>query len=275
MVENSTKNINDLEAIARRIRGQTILMSHHTGAAHLGSSLSCVDILVALYWSILRIDPKNPSDKCRDRFILSKGHAIAALYVVLAYKGFFPISLLDTFAQPGSCLPEHPAPRCVPGLEVATGSLGHGLSVGLGMALASRIQQQLYRVYVVLGDGECNEGSVWEAAMLASAQKIDNLIAIVDYNKWQATGRSNEIMALKPLKQKWEAFGWDTYELDGHNIKDLIDVLNNKPDNKPTAIIAHTLKGKGISFMEDNNNWHYRVPNDEELKMALQELEQL
>jgi transketolase len=266
-------NSDNLETIARQIRGQVVLMSHKTGAAHLGSSLSCVDILVALYWKILRIDPLNPLDIMRDRFILSKGHAIAALYATLAHKGFFQSSLLDTFAQAGGCLPEHPAPQCVAGLDVATGSLGHGLSIGLGMALAGRIQQHAYRVYVVVGDGECNEGSVWEAAMFAPAQQLDNLFVIVDYNKWQATGRSNEIMALEPLKQKWEAFGWNAYELDGHNMKTLIETLQNVPtNNKPTAIIANTIKGKGISFMEDDNNWHYRIPDEDEVKRAFQEL---
>jgi transketolase len=269
MLENDT-----LEAVASRIRRQVIFMSHRTGAAHLGSSLSCVDILVALYYHILKIEPKDPNNKMRDRFILSKGHAIATQYAILADKGFFPVELLATFAQPDSCLPEHPAPRCVPGLEVATGSLGHGLSIGLGMALAGRIQQQSYQVYVVVSDGECNEGSVWEAALLAPAQKIGNLTVIIDYNKWQATGRSNEVMALEPLMKKWSAFGWDAYEIDGHNIKELIDVLSRKTGNnhKPTAIIAHTIKGKGVSFMEDDNNWHYRIPNAEELNLAMMEL---
>lgn len=267
----------ELKNIARRIRAKLVLMSHKTGAAHLGSSLSCVDILVSAYWGVLNINPKEAGWVERDRFILSKGHAAAALYAVLAHRGFFSESLLENYTKHGCCLPEHPAPKCIPGLEAATGSLGHGLSLGLGMALAGRIQQQFYRVYVLMSDGECNEGSVWEAAMFAPAQKIDNLVAIVDYNKWQATGRSNEIMALVPLKQKWEAFGWSVYEVDGHDMNALTKVFKNVPDDtgKPIAIIAHTVKGKGISFMEDDNNWHYRIPKEEEVRIALRELGQI
>ena len=263
-----------LEILARRIRAKIIQMSHKAKAAHLGSSLSCVDILVAAYWGALKIDPKNPYDPNRDRFILSKGHAAVLLYTILAYRGFFPLETLNSFAKDGSCLAEHPVPKCVPGLEAATGSLGHGLSLGLGMALAGRILKQHYRVYVVMSDGECNEGSVWEAAMFAPAQKLDNVVAIIDYNKWQATGKSREIMALEPLRQKWEAFGWATYETDGHQIITLSNLLKNVPDGsgKPIAIIAHTIKGKGVSFMEDDNNWHYRIPNAEEVDRALREL---
>ena len=268
-------NIPELEATARKIRGKIVELSHKARTAHLGSSLSCTDILVAAYWGSLKIDPQDSENPDRDRFILSKGHAATTLYATLAAAGFFPQELLDTYAEPGSNLPEHPSVKCVPGVEVATGSLGHGLSVGIGMALAGRIQKRSYRVFVTMSDGECNEGSVWEAAMFAPAQKLDNLVAIVDYNKWQATGRSNEIMALHPLKEKWEAFGWSTYELDGHDMKALVDTLRNVPDGsgKPVAIVAHTVKGKGVSFMEDDNNWHYRVPTAEEVEKAKVELQ--
>jgi transketolase len=259
----------ELEAIARRVRGKVIELSHKAGTPHLGSSLSCVDILVAAYWGeVLRLDPKNASDPERDRFILSKGHAATALYTTLAYRGFFPLAQLDTYMEPGSCLAEQPSPGCVPGVELATGSLGHGLSVGLGMALAGRIQGHSYRIFALLSDGECNEGSVWEAALLAPAQGLDNVVVIVDYNKWQATGRSEEIMALKPLRQKWQAFGWSAHELDGHDVGALVEALRNVPDGtgKPIALVAHTVKGKGIPFMEDDNNWHYRSPDANELR---------
>ncbi|MEG4272840.1 MULTISPECIES: transketolase [unclassified Microcoleus] len=268
-------NIPELEAKARKIRGKIVELSHQARTAHLGSSLSCADILVAAYWGSLKIDPKDAENPDRDRFILSKGHAATTLYATLAEAGFFPQELLDTYAQDGSNLPEHPSVHCVPGVELATGSLGHGLSAGIGMALAGRIQKHSYRVFVTMSDGECNEGSVWEAAMFAPAQKLDNLVAIVDYNKWQATGRSNEVMALHPLKEKWSAFGWNTYELDGHDMKALVDTLRNVPDGsgKPVAIVAHTVKGKGVSFMEDDNNWHYRVPTAEEVEKAKVELQ--
>jgi transketolase len=262
-------NTDNLEAIARRIRGKVIELSHKAGTPHLGSSLSCVDILVAAYWGgVLRLDPENPSDPERDRFILSKGHAATALYTALAYRGFFPLALLDTYMQPDSRLAEQPSPGCIPGVELATGSLGHGLSVGLGMALAGRIQGRSYRIFTVLSDGECNEGSVWEAALFAPAHGLHNVVIIVDYNKWQATGRSEEVMALKPLKQKWQAFGWSAHELDGHDVTALVEVLRNVPDGtgKPMALIAHTVKGKGIPFMEDDNNWHYRSPDANELR---------
>jgi transketolase len=271
---NSSINISKLEAICRQIRAELVRLSHKHKVAHLGSAFSCVEILVTLYWKILKIDSSNPTDSNRDRFILSKGHAASALYVTLAKKGFFSADLLNSIAQPGSLLAEHPVPNGVPGLELATGSLGHGLSVGLGMALSGRIQQRDYRVFVVLSDGECNEGSVWEAAMFASAKQINNVIAIIDYNKWQATGRSNEIMGGESLRQKWESFGWYAHEIDGHNINSLIDVLEGVGDvcNKPLAIVANTVKGKGVSFMEDDNNWHYRIPDEDNVKQALEEL---
>jgi len=267
-------SISELEVIAKKIRGKIVEMSYKSRAAHLGSSLSCVDILVAAYWAALSIDPKNPYDPNRDRFILSKGHAASAIYTTLAFKGFFAEDILDSYASIGSCLEEHPGPKCVPGIEAATGSLGHGLSIGIGMGLSCRIQKQSYKVYVLLSDGECNEGSVWEAAMFASAHSLENIVSIVDFNKWQATGRSCEIMALQPLKKKWEAFGWSVYETDGHDIGSLANILTNIPDgsDKPVAVIAHTVKGKGISFMEDDNNWHYRIPTQEEVIMSKKEL---
>ena len=264
----------DLELIARQLRFKVIEMSHAAGTPHLGSALSCLDILVAAYWNIVRVDAQQPTDPLRDRFILSKGHAASALYVTLAERGFFPKTWLDKFAQHRSPLAEQPAPNCAPGVELATGSLGHGLPVGVGMAMAARIRKLDYRVFVCLSDGECNEGTVWEAAMFAPAQKLDNLCVVVDYNKWQATGRSNEIMALTSLREKWAAFGWDAHEVDGHNIAELTRLMKLVPvaAGKPLAIIAHTIKGKGVSFMQDDNNWHYRIPKAEEVTAAKKEL---
>ena len=270
----TTPSPNDLEALSRNIRFQLVKMSNASGAPHLGSAMSCVDILVAAYWGALNIDPEHPLEPSRDRFILSKGHAGSALYAVLSEKGFFPKPWLETFAQTGSVLTEHPHPHGIPGVEWATGSLGHGLSAGLGIALGGRINKLSYKVIVCLSDGECNEGSVWEAAMFAPAQKLSHVFVVVDYNKWQATGRSNEVMSLASLSDKWAAFGWRTSEVDGHNIEALSAALTQEPDaqGRPTAIIAHTVKGKGVSFMEDDNNWHYRIPKDSEVTAAAKEL---
>lgn len=264
----------DLDLLARQIRLRLVQMSHAAGTPHLGSGLSCVDILVAAYWRVLRLDPANPADADRDRFILSKGHAAAALYATLAKRGFFPEAWLDSFARHKSPLAEQPAPNCAPGVELATGSLGHGLPVALGMALAGRIQRRDFRVFVVMSDGECNEGTVWEAAMFAAAQRLDRVCVVVDYNKWQATGRSDEVMALPSLVDKWRAFGWNARELNGHDQAALTDALTPTPDDpgKPRAIIAHTIKGRGVSFMEDDNNWHYRIPTADEVEKARKEL---
>ncbi len=270
----STAEPDDLAALARQIRGRLVAMSHAARTPHLGSALSCVDILVAIYWGVLRVDPTNPTDPSRDRFLLSKGHAATTLYAALAKRGFFAESLLEAFNTAGSPLAEHPSPHGIPGVEAATGSLGHGLSLALGMALAGRIGGLKYRCYVLLSDGECEEGTVWEAAMFAAAQRLDHVVVVVDYNRWQATGRSEEIMALAPLADKWRAFGWIAHEVDGHDLHALQSVLGAVPDGsgRPVAVIAHTVKGKGISFMEDDNNWHYRVPTADEVRTAREEL---
>ena len=274
MLQHTQRDSRELEGMARRIRGMLVDMSHRTGAAHLAGSLSCVEIVLALYAAAARVDPADPKDPQRDRIILSKGHCVTTLYAVLAQLGFFPESLLMSFNRQGSLVTEHPNLGCVPGVEATTGSLGHGLSIGAGMALAGSIQERDHRVYVIMSDGECNEGSVWEAAMFAPRHRLDRLVAIVDYNKWQATGRSNEVLQMAPLAAKWKAFGWNAIEVDGHDMAALTAVLSNIPDGsgKPVAVIANTIKGKGVSFMEDDNNWHYRIPTAEEAAAANREL---
>ena len=270
-----TTDISTLKNIASQIRGRIITTSHQTHTPHLGSCLSCVDILIAAYFSTLKIDPAKPADPQRDRFILSKGHGAAALFQVLALKGFYPEAMLKSYGEDGGIFAEHPpTPDHLPGIEAATGSLGHGLPIGLGMALAGRIKQQEYDVTVLLGDGECNEGSVWEGAMMAAGQQVGNLLAIVDFNKWQATGRSEEILALGPLVDKWRAFGWEASEIDGHDMDALTAVMGRKRSRvgKPIAVVAHTVKGKGVSFLEDTVASHYKCANEQELIQACREL---
>src|SRR5246127_3117386 len=267
----------DAAGLSRRaaeLRGKIIEMSHAAQAAHLASSLSCADIVTAAYWHVLNIDPAQPKAPLRDRFILSKGHAAAALYAALAMKGFFPIEELGTYCRDGGRLAEHPPANLLPGVEAATGSLGHGLPLGCGMALSGRIKGETFRGFALLSAGENNEGSVWEAAMFAAAQKLDNVCVIVDYNKWQATARSNETLMLAPLREKWAAFGWDAHEIDGHDVAALAAAMQPIPNGsgKPVALIAHTVKGKGVSFMEDDNNWHYRAPTADEVVKANKEL---
>ena len=264
----------ELKEIAARIRGKLVEVSSRCRTAHLGSAMSCADIMSLMYWSVLNLDPAAPGDPDRDRFILSKGHAATALYAALGMRGFFSLDLLDGHGEPGNCLEEHPGPGCAPGVEAATGSLGHGLPMGAGLALGARLTGRQFRVFCLMSDGECNEGSVWEAAMFAPKHKLDNLCVLVDFNKWQATGRSCEVMALEPLADKWKAFGWNTHEVDGHDIEQLSRILSGfpSPDGRPTAIVAHTIKGKGVSFMEDDNNWHYRIPSEDEVAMAKKEL---
>jgi len=262
--------------IANEARAKIVELSQKKKVPHLGSSLSCVDILIALYFSCkLNLNVESYGTDHSDRIIFSKGHGAAALYTVLAKKGFFPESLLDSFAELDSPLAEHPKPFGVKGVELATGSLGHGLSVGLGLAKGAQILNKNFKVCVLMSDGECNEGAVWEAAMLAPSLRLGNLIAIVDFNKWQATGRSREIMSIEPFCDKWTAFGWNAVEVDGHDIDALTTIINrfkDGNDTKPVAVVAHTIKGKGISFMEDDNNWHYRIPTEEEFLRAKKEL---
>ena len=263
----------DSMQLAARFRAKAIEMSHAAGAAHLASSLSCMDMVAVLYHGVLQIDPDNPKWEKRDRFILSKGHAATALYSALAYRGFLTEDDLKTYGKAGSLLEEHPSPK-LPGVEAATGSLGHGLPFGCGIALAARINGLRYRTFVLMSDGECNEGSVWEASLFAAANQLGNLCAFVDFNKWQATGRSTEVMALNPLADKFRSFGWDVHEIDGHDHRQIADAVQNVAIeySRPTMVIAHTVKGKGVSFMEDDNNWHYRAPTAEEVVKSHKEL---
>ncbi len=255
--------------LAAKLRYTVVQMSHRSKAAHLASSLSCIDILIILYEKILKINPKKRNYK-RDRFILSKGHAAGALYATLAHRGFFNKKKLCFYRKKNSLLEEHPNPM-LNGIEAPTGSLGHGLPIACGIALSAKILKLNYRTFVLLGDGECNEGSVWEAILFASSKKLNNLIAIVDFNGWQGIGRTKSITNLNPFSEKWKSFGWNVKKINGHDHRQLYNCLKKKY-SKPTVIIAKTIKGKGVSFMEDDNNWHYRIPNMDEVNKAKKEL---
>lgn len=259
---------------ARDIRKMLLRMHTRACTSHIGSSLSCVELLVSLYFDRLNIDPKNPVAQNRDRFILSKGHAVSCLYATLAEREFFPKELLENYCCDGSTLPGHATLGSVPGIEVSTGSLGQGLPIGNGIALAGKCDGHPYKVFVLMSDGECDEGSVWEAALFASHHELDNLVAIVDYNKIQALGYTKDVLKLDPFADKWKAFGWEIKEIDGHNFEEIETALKKIPfvENKPSLIIAHTVKGKGVSFMEDKLLWHYRSPNNEECEKAMKEL---
>lgn len=263
-----------LEKNAKEIRRQIVTAVFKAGASHIGSALSCVDILTALYFEIANIDPKNPKEKNRDRIILSKGHGGIGLLATLANRGFFPKKQLEKYCTDGSTLLGHTMMESAPGVEVTTGSLGHGLSLGLGMALALKSDNLKSKVYVILSDGELDEGSSWEALLAAGNFKLDNLVAIVDYNKIQSFGTVKEVMDLEPLVAKWQAFKWHTREVDGHDFSKLTGVLRSVPFRKgsPSVIIAHTVKGKGISFMENRLEWHYKSPDADQLSRALEEL---
>lgn len=272
---NREELIEQLKAKAKEIRRHIIRMTAAAGSGHPGGSLSATDIVTALYFAVLRLNPGNPNDPDRDRFILSKGHAAPLLYAVLAERGFFPLAELLTLRKLGSRLQGHPDMRKLPGVEMSTGSLGQGLSVGVGMALAARLDGRDYRVYVLLGDGECQEGQVWEAAMAAAHYRLDNLIAFLDYNGLQIDGPVAEVMNLEPLAEKWRAFGWHVQEIDGHNFGEILDAVARAQGvkGKPNMIIARTVKGKGVSFMENQVDWHGVAPKPEQVEIALAELE--
>lgn len=261
--------------LAWRIRRHGVEMTHLSGGSHIGSILSLADIMAVLYGGVLNVDPARPRLEERDRLILSKGHAGAAVYAALAETGFFSVEELNTHYQNGSRLSGHVSHKGVPGVEFSTGALGHGLPVGAGMALAAKKDGKERRVYVVMGDGECDEGSVWEAALIARQYKLDHLIAVIDHNKMQSLDYCENTIALSPFGDKWRSFGWHVIEADGHDHESLEAAFGEarERDGKPCVIIAHTVKGKGVSFMENNILWHYRSPQGEEYEAAVRELE--
>lgn len=266
-------NLVEPEEFARRIRAHALRMVHAAKASHIGGCLSMADILATLYARSLRLDAANPLHPSRDRFILSKGHATAILYAALAERGFFPVEDLKTYCCDGSMFTGH-VNHAVPGVEVSTGSLGHGLGIAIGMALAARSIGAGSRVFCLLSDGECDEGSNWEGILFAPHHKLDNLVAIVDFNKIQSFGSVAEVLNLDPFADKWRAFGWHVREVDGHDLAALDQAFSEVPvvAGRPTVIIAHTIKGKGVSFMENKLEWHYRSPSDEQLATALAEI---
>ena len=274
-VFSSSASVAEMGAIAKRLRRHIITMTGKAGSGHPGGSLSAVEILTTLYFRVLRHKPSDPQWSGRDRFILSKGHAAPLLYAILAECGYFPAAELLTLRQIDSRLQGHTDRTATPGVEMSAGALGQGLSFALGVALAGRLNSQDYRVYVLLGDGECDEGQVWEGAMAAAHFKVDNLVAIVDNNGQQIDGWNCDVMNLDPFPRKWQAFGWHAIEVDGHDLAQLIQAFNQAKlvRGQPTVIIAHTTKGKGVSFMENNPDFHGKAPSAEEVKIALKELE--
>ncbi len=268
-------SLKEMEAIAKRLRRHIISMIGKAGSGHPGGSLSAVEIVTTLYFKVLRHKPQDPQWSDRDRFILSKGHAAPLLYATLAECGYFPVDELTTLRQLDSRLQGHTDRTATPGVEMSAGALGQGLSFAIGVALAGRLNSRQYRAYVLLGDGECDEGQVWEGAMSAAHFKVDNLMAIVDNNGQQIDGWNRDVMNLEPFNKKWQSFGWHVIEVDGHNFTQLIEAFDQAKlvKGQPTVIIAHTTKGKGVSFMENNPDFHGKAPNAAELEIALKELE--
>jgi len=271
----SSLSVKQMEAVAKRLRRHIISMTGKAGSGHPGGSLSAVEIVTSLYFKVLRHKPQDPCWADRDRFILSKGHAAPLLYATLAECGYFPVDELATLRQLDSRLQGHTDRVVTPGVEMSAGALGQGLSFAIGVALAGRLNSQNYRVYVLLGDGECDEGQIWEAAMAAAHFKLDNLVAIVDNNGQQIDGWNRDVMSLDPFNKKWQAFGWHVIEVNGHHLTSLIEAFDQAKlvKRKPTVIIAHTIKGKGVSFMENNPDFHGKAPNAEQVEIALRELE--
>jgi transketolase len=266
--------VQELEGHANDLRALVIQMVHRAGSGHMGGALSAADIVAVLYFSELNVDPGRPDWPDRDRFVLSKGHACPIVYAALARRGFFPVGELWTLRQLGSRLQGHPDMRATPGIDATTGSLGQGISIACGLALAAKITRRPFRVYTMIGCGESQEGQVWEAAMAGAHYGLDNLVVFVDYNGIQLDGRNREIMEIAPLADKWRAFGWHTLEIDGHKVSDILDALSIARQTKarPTAIVARTVKGRGVSFMEDRVEWHSGPPSEAQLEQALAEL---
>lgn len=273
-MEISDNQIHNLKQTALNLRRNIVKMIKIGEGGHLGGSFSCIEIITALYFSVLRCNPQDPQWEDRDRFILSAGHKCLTLYSVLAEKGYFDKKLLNTYGSLDSRLPGHPDRHKLPGVEANTGSLGHGLAIGGGMALAGKLDQKSYKVYVLMGDGEIAEGSVWEATEIANHYKLDNLIAIIDRNKLQIHGNTKDVLNTEPLLEKWNSFGWQTLEVNGHDFVEILKGFESIPikKNHPTCIIANTIKGKGLSFTENNYKYHYWKPTDEEMKKAFIEL---
>ncbi len=264
----------ELTLLSRNMRKQIFKIAYKAGGGHIASAFSVIDILVTLYFgNVMSYDSKNPEMNDRDKLILSKGHSSYALYAVLCEAGFFDKHLLDNVGKPGSSMGGHPKLGEIPGVEASTGALGHGLSFGIGTAFADKVDGLKSHVYVVLGDGECQEGSIWEGALSAPTLGLDNLTVIIDYNKLQAMDKLEKIVKMEPFGDKWRAFGWNVLEVNGHDHASLKEALLTRVKDKPTLVIANTIKGKGVSFMEQNPIWHYRMPNEEELKILLNELE--
>lgn len=261
------------QELAWRIRRDSIEMTHVSGLSHIGSVLSVADIIAVLYNDVMNVSPSDPKMANRDRFILSKGHAGSAVYAALAEKGFFPVEKLITQCADGSDLSGHVSHRHVPGVELSTGSLGMGLSVGCGMAVAAIRKKENHRIFVVMGDGECGEGSVWESAMFAGQNKLSNLTAIIDNNNLQANDYCDNVLSWKNIAKMWESCGWNVVEVDGHNCDELKEALSSRDDKKPKCVIAHTIKGKGVSFMENEKIWHHLSPQGEQYDLAVKELE--
>jgi transketolase len=269
-----TQDPGALKSLAKRLRIEIVRMTHRAKSSHVGGGLSMADILAVLYGAVLKVDPGKPDWAGRDRFILSKGHACAGLYAVLAERGFFPLSELETFYQDGSRLCGHVTHTGVAGVECSTGSLGHGLPIACGMAVAGKDARNPFRVFALISDGECDEGTTWEAALFAGHHRLDNLTVIIDYNRVQSLGSTDEVLGLDPLPAKWQSFGWHAVEVDGHDIDALQRTLSALPlaPGRPTCVIANTVKGKGVSFMEHQLLWHYRTPQGDEYTRALEEL---